>query len=986
VAREVDPDAATRSLQATWPEAPQELVTDEPLTGVGPGDRVGRYVVRSCIDRGGMGIVYEARDEALGRSVALKLLLPGSERAPRVAARLVQEARAAARVSHPNVVVVYDVGVHEGTVFLAMERVHGVTLREWLEETPRSWREVVAMFIPAGRGVAAAHAAGIVHRDLKAENILCGVDRVRVADFGLASTADATIRGLSPPIETDARLTLAGSIVGTPRYMAPEQRTGSDADARSDQYSFCVSLHEALGGAMPYVEGPAGTPAAPRWLRRVIERGLRPDPAARHPSMDALLSELQRDRRSRWTGGVAGAVLLGLLALLALPRLRAGSPCESAARELAGIWDDPVRAQLTAHLGGLDASHVPAMWREVRVALDAYADAWVDGHAQACSATRVHGDQSEEMLDRRLACLDSRRQSLASLTAALGRVELAGIEAAARAARELPPVADCADRARLARAAAPGRHPQAARAREDLAAAHLQRLLGSATEARVLAARALAQLRRARDLEGEAEALLVLGQAEHDDRDLVAAVVSLTHAADAAQRVGAARLRARAFGHLAQAYQGLGRLDEASQVLELAFAAARELGDRSLEAGLLHARGTLLGRRGQERDARQHVERSLAILAELHGPDADVLRPGHDVLAAILRKSGELEGALIHAERALAIARSRGDEHPRTAEARQNLADVLQAMGRRAEAGAELERATQVLRAAYGERHEEVAVALTAQGSWLASIGDEREAIARLREALAIRAALGQGDRDDLLTTRTTLASLLVAAGAPVEAVLILREVVVRRERLLGPSHADVAHAVRMLAAAELARGDADEAWRSFERALAIYRAAHGETHPGVAETLQGMAAVERRRARPQEALRLDEAAVELLGGVLPAEHPDHARARLSLAQDHLRLGHRGRALELAEGALAVAERSGNLVHRGEARWILARARLASGRACEGALELARRARDDLEAAGRVGARDEIDRWLIARAGRAASRCGPAGRLRHPSF
>jgi hypothetical protein len=269
---------------------------------LGRGATVGRYVILDPVGAGGMGVVYAAYDPELDRRVALKLLSPGRSGGEPGRLRLLREAQALARLAHPNVVTVHDAGTFGERVFVALELVEGETLRRWLRAEPRPWREVLARFLPAGRGLAAAHAAGLVHRDFKPENVLLGQDgRVRVADFGLA-------KALEEPEEA------WGAAPGTPAYMAPEQRRGMAADARSDQFSFCVALHEALYGERPSArETPAGT-QVPGWLRDVVLRGLKANPEERYPAMDDLLRDLERDPaavRRRWLAAAAIVILAG---------------------------------------------------------------------------------------------------------------------------------------------------------------------------------------------------------------------------------------------------------------------------------------------------------------------------------------------------------------------------------------------------------------------------------------------------------------------------------------------------------------------------------------------------------------------------------------------------------------------------------------------------------------------------------------------------
>ncbi len=294
------------------------------------GRTFGRYQVVERLGSGAMGLVYRARDTELGRDVALKQL-----RRPDAAftERLVREARAMAQVNHPNVVTVYDVGVtDDGITYIAMELVEGTSLLEWQQQ--RSVAEVVQAYIAAGRGLAAAHATGIVHRDFKPDNVLVGRDqRVRVMDFGLAAAhVPASPRPAVSSSTRDVDLTASGSVLGTPAYMAPEQFAGGHVDARTDEFNFCVALYEALYGHRPFagkdfdelaetVTAGRVRPAPPgarvsRSLRAIVMRGLRSRPGDRYPTMDELLVELGRDRARPWRR--AAAIFAALAVLLAV--------------------------------------------------------------------------------------------------------------------------------------------------------------------------------------------------------------------------------------------------------------------------------------------------------------------------------------------------------------------------------------------------------------------------------------------------------------------------------------------------------------------------------------------------------------------------------------------------------------------------------------------------------------------------------------------
>ncbi|HSN27165.1 MAG TPA: serine/threonine-protein kinase, partial [Kofleriaceae bacterium] len=296
-------------------------------------DTIGRYRVERVLGVGGMGTVYAAFDPDLERRVALKLLNAGGG-GDELRARLLREARAMARLQHPNVVTVYEVGTEAGRDYVAMELVEGETLKAWLEVATREPAAIVAAFVAAGHGLAAAHAAGIVHRDFKPHNVLRRRDgRVMVTDFGLARGVEA-----APPVDAFERtadvgsgslsgLTRTGSVLGTPAYMAPEQWSGKLVGPRADQFSFCVALWEALTGERPFEaatldelealvqKGPPDAAKLPRALREPLVRGLASDPEKRFASMDVLLAALQPRKRSPLLVA-GGAALIALAAAI----------------------------------------------------------------------------------------------------------------------------------------------------------------------------------------------------------------------------------------------------------------------------------------------------------------------------------------------------------------------------------------------------------------------------------------------------------------------------------------------------------------------------------------------------------------------------------------------------------------------------------------------------------------------------------------------
>lgn len=339
-------------------------------SAIAPGALLGRYVVEKRLGEGAMGVVWQARDPKLGRQVALKLL---KRRDAARTKQLMFEAQAMARLSHPNVVSVYDVGVADGTTYIAMELVGGSNLRDWRAAADRSVAQIVATFIAAGRGLSAAHAAGIVHRDFKPDNVLIGSDgRICVSDFGLAAWPSDSGLPWQPGADTAVP---AGAILGTPAYMAPEQFSGGNVDPRTDQFSFCASLYEALYGHRPFggksfyeladnvamgrVKAPPRHRHVSRGLRAIVMRGLSPTPGDRFATMEHLLAQLGRDRARPWRrAAIACAALAAVLALGlgadAAVRTRVAIQIQQSF-ELTGRQLDHTAARLSAHFHDVSA-------------------------------------------------------------------------------------------------------------------------------------------------------------------------------------------------------------------------------------------------------------------------------------------------------------------------------------------------------------------------------------------------------------------------------------------------------------------------------------------------------------------------------------------------------------------------------------------------------------------------------------------------------
>ena len=724
--------------------------------------RLGRFVILGRLGEGGMGVVYSAYDPELDRRVALKLLRTGrNQDNTRAVQRLHREAQALARLSHPNVVPIYDVGVIDAQVFIVMEFVVGTSLRQWVRRDERSWREVLDAYLQAGRGLSAAHRVDLVHRDFKPENVQVGEDgRIRVLDFGLARsrrhrddsldsversgeepTAARAISGrgaldrVAKSAERPARrtpigspgtddtldaasfddtldaasaeradvdawfakdeptplpddvtvlkedrprgggvelhdaktlendgsvdatgresarlpankrlempLTVTGTLLGTPAFMSPEQfAVDAEVGPASDQFSFCLSLYEGLyeqrafpGDTLQTLEQnvregavrpPPGHSRVPRWIWPILRRGLQTDPTDRHPSMAALLEQLERDParvRKRWLLG-ALFLLLVVITGVSLWRSNAGRAsvevCTGAERELMGVWDGSRRDLVQRALAGTGLPYAQPAWQRISEGLDRYADRWTSMHRQACLAHQS-GTQSGALLDLRMTCLARRRVALQSAVSVLAETDADSLDRAVDVVQKLPSIAYCADVEALAAEISPPEEPDVAAAVEDIRD-EMSRALSLENGGRLAAANEhVTQLvERATPLGYQpvlAELHLQDGRIAIAESRLDAARTSLQRAVSAALTAGDQRTALEA---LARYIFALGTDQagsrEALALLLVAEPMARQLPDSTfVHALLLNNAGVVHRSAGDRAAAAETFERALAI-------------------------------------------------------------------------------------------------------------------------------------------------------------------------------------------------------------------------------------------------------------------------------------------------------------------------------------------------------------------------------------
>lgn len=759
--------ALVKSSRASGPAAPREA-----FDGTMPaGTRVGRYVLGPSIGRGAMGVVYEAHDPELDRKIALKMMRSFSTEnlSPD---RLQSEARAMARIRHSNVVAVHDIGVHQGQLFIAMEFVEGSTLRDWLRRESRSAREILDAFLQAGRGVAAVHAAGIVHRDFKPENVLREPSgHVRVSDLGLAretSAVDETRgggRGCDVPPITSGSLR---SLAGTPTYMAPEQHAGRPPDAASDQFSFCVALYEALYGSHPF--GPEGWRAlveegaqasarrparnerarVPWRARRALMRGLQVEPSGRHPSMEALLLALSPPASKWWIGvGLAVAVFAVLSVPLVQRRARATSlrACEASGIGVAEIWNEARRRAVGQAILATNKPFSERVWQEVLRGLDAYAKSLGAAQTQACEAAEGRSEPAT-LLELRLGCLDERKMEMAALVELLLGADAVVVSKAVDAIDVLPSIEICNEPKRLLLQPKPAIDAAAAKrvalVRSELARVRALAAAGKYGDGLHLAETALREAEAIdyRPLHGEALFLHghmqgVTGKTKDAEQTLQKAIV-------VADSVGDDATRARALADLLfDVNESSPETPDRAAILneQLAAAVTRMGGSRELEALRHLYYGNALRRERKLDPAQAEIETALRLLETDTGTVS--LRRVIGCLTAlgfIQSERADLGAATNYHRRAFAMSEARlGPSHPQVATQLNGLGEVLRNQLRFGEAADHFRRAIHIIEEGIGPDSPVLTATLVNLGYALNDLGRHGEALAALERARAIQ-------------------------------------------------------------------------------------------------------------------------------------------------------------------------------------------------------------------------------------------------------
>ncbi len=967
-----EPDAATTDDETDLEFPTRSMSSDRrnsarALTALPPGTRIGRYIIAEKLGAGGMGVVYQAYDPQLERRVALKLLRPhhsSDERLQLARARLLREAQALAQLSHPNVIKIYDVGTFAKGVFLAIELADGPTLKQWLASQRRSRREILAVMSAAGRGLAAAHRAGLVHRDFKPANVILGDDgRVRVLDFGLARVANSSLSmshesvfaGHAPtrpgdeqreseeiasvshighhdahtpdhhgsddqprafddrraadrnrdrhPLSPRGPLTSFGDILGTPAYMSPEQHLGDEVDARSDQFSFCVTLFRAVYGCQPFtgrdlpslraqvLSGKVQTPPdhrkLPAWLSALLMRGLATERDDRYPSMDALLTDLERGpkRRRRWLAAVLIAPLALTLALaLALTSVRQPERCQDSEARLSKIWNLQVRQQLRTAFVATGRSHALATHRQVSESLDAYGHDWIATSARVCEAAYDRGSLPEAELDVRMLCLTRRlgrlRATIDVLTqAADGEV----VDRAWNAVRNLPSAHSCGDDDALSRAPKLPAHPG-------------QYAATQALDAKL----------------DEFDALYELGRSQR----ALAAARALIAPADA---LDYPPLQARAHYSLALALELAGAdAERALEELRLAAQLAGSAEDDQLLAQIwirtMWITGATLDRPSEALALRPAAETALARMSDHADVSSDQLtalraeilgRVAHILSKASSYRSGERRDEALQAmAQALSLAESlHGTDDPALIPYLEWQGSLYFNIGDYQTAHRVYLRLSELIEAHYGADHIFLSAPLIGIGTSLIELGPYDVGLEYFERAVALEESNRGPDTIHILRPLLDVGVAAYRLSHYRDAVAALRRSLALAQKYHQPSHWLVALQRRYLGVAVREHGQYDEAQAIFERLIASYDAAGKNPDSMYARTHAELALIASAQGDTERAMRLARRGAEIFEHTLGRDHRFAAPVYRNLGTVLLRHGDPEQAAEWLEYA-----------------------------------------------------------------------------------
>ncbi len=974
---------------STNPDRPEARALSDEARLLHKGTSLGRYVLLEKLGAGGMGEVFAAYDPHLDRKIALKLLRAGSLSANEGKARLVREAQAMARLQHPNVAAVHDVGTFDERVFVAMEFIEGETLTEWLRGQ-RDWKEVVRLFIDCGSGLSAAHRAGIVHRDFKPDNVLIGSDgRPRVVDFGLARQSNTPTEHQANPRPMDdapaevafaSPITRDGAVMGTPGYMAPEQLAGLPTDARSDQFAFSVALYEALYGKRPFggttlkahaAEIEAGRHApipantlVPSEVHQVVLRGLSADPAKRFESIDALIEKLRPKHVAtagkRFIAALVVMTVIGLVAVgygvFASQKLQL---CSGSDKRLQGIWDAATKQRLKASFLSTKAPFVAAAWKAVEASLDAYTRTWIAAAGEACEAARLRKTDTEDDYQLKLRCLDARLQHLKSITHRLDAVDQTVVTHSVTLVKGLDSVESCLNAAALNARARPLNqegHPMEAALHQAVLEARTLHDSGKY-------AKGIEQLRAAITTADSAapatvaEAKLLLGRLQVRAGLATDAEATLLSAAMSAQSAGEASLAARAFSRLAMVVGSMsGRFDDAQTWQQLAVAAAQRVAnDKEIEAELSSNAGLVALAQNEPKRAHDEFQNALTLQEETLGEDnPEVARTLNNLGIALARVRKYREAGLTYERSYQLQLKYLGTEHPDTAATMHNLGVMQRKEGLLAEALINFERALAVRKATLGDEHPDTASTHLSLANLQVKLENPDAALENLSRALAIRKKVYGATHQHVAAVYDDLAGFYLARRSGKEAL---------QNAQLALTIAPSAAAFDKTGSAYILLGQWEKAQTELLKALKTRQEKFGPEDPEVAGALNSLGDLYLAQNKPAQALTYFEKALHLRRKTLNEDDLALAYDLLGIGRCHLMLKRPEAAVEPLTHALKVRESSQDAAEVAAVRFELARALWEVRPEDRGrATTLAAQARDGTS----KERQPEVEKWLLS--------------------
>ncbi len=851
------------------------------------GETIGRYVVLETLGQGGMGIVVAAYDAKLDRRVALKVLRQHASSDPENHARMLREAQSLAKLSHPGVVSVYDVGELRGRIFIAMEFIDGPNLRRWSHEQTRTPQEIIAVFRDAARGLQAAHDAGIVHRDFKPDNVLIGSDgRARVTDFGLALKADVEVEAsLSDSVSTSGRLTETGMVMGTPAYMPIEQHVGHITDARSDQFSFCVSFYEALYGVRPFVGNtaneyclsirraeipppPSGI-SVPRRVHRAILKGLSAKPDDRHPSMRVLRRAITPRARSKrtWVLGGLGGLAIGasVVAVVDSP----SRPCSSFDERVAEVYDGEDKRRILAAFTNTELPYSQDAFDATSDALDDFGQRWTEAARSACLASE-RGEQSDRMLDLRMHCLDRARSRLSATVQVLRVADAAVVREGVALAQSQAELSLCGNLEVLERTSilpADADEVEESNALfEVLDRVEALRAAGRKEDAKMLYAEHETRLESSTYPPIQGLALWTRGRIKGTDNDADGAILLFEQAHLLALEHGLDSLAATAASSLAFYYTEFrADYEQAEHYLDIGGALARASGSRRVQAAVAGNVMTLRFRQARFDEAvaaallevefaRQgnpssDLEIGEALLSYAHairlrdGPKAalppledardhilETLGTTHPILvrtyaeqAAIARELGDNDAAFVHGTAALDQARTAfGEDSLDVAYERANLATIVGNLGRKREALEMFAAVDERFIVDMGRDHVVRAAVLNNMAAIHTDYDEWPDAERYFLEALRIAQVVADGPSNMVVTLRRNLALVNIYQEEFADARTHAEASLKEGHAVYGEDHMESAITYSVLGRIQMAEDDYGAARASLERAVEI--------------------------------------------------------------------------------------------------------------------------------------------------------------------